>query len=170
MNWMSLPSSFTLNSIIMHNWLFYLILLSGILFVVHFAYLFFISEESRKWTSTKGLITNSETVISRSGWSGNYGTLRTGYKPEVKYQYEVDMYRFSGERIYFGNFLMTNSSKSSRQITDKYIRGQEVIVYYDSSKPSRSVLQTGVHSPIYRELLAGIICIGLYLLSAFGVI
>lgn len=124
----------------------------GIILVAHFAYIFVISKRSKKWKIIEG-----EIIISKMDES----TLGEGvqYKAIIHYKYTIEKKEYFSNRIFYGDYIERNFSKSVKSLVNKYRQGEKVLVFYNPLHPSWSVLESGVHIVIYRELLAGILLI-----------
>lgn len=131
-----------------------IVLLIGILFLLHFLYLFMLSKQTKKWLSVKGVIdaSNLETTNQDIG-----NDMSVSYKANVKYQYEVEGKVYFSERIFIGDYIRRNLSRNVKKLTNKYSKGEVVLVYYNPKYPNKAILEIGVHPLIYRELLVGIL-------------
>jgi len=65
------------------------------------------------------------------------------YQPKIQYEYTVGDVTFKGSRIEFGLRLNTNEAEA-RRISEKYVVGKKISVFYHPAHPSLSTLQTGV--------------------------
>lgn len=78
-------------------------------------------------SNTYGLVVSSIVEYGNKG----VGTHNT------RYEYEVEGSRYSSNKVSFE----ANYSDTAHQIVKKYPAGKKVIVYYDSSNPSASILE-----------------------------
>jgi hypothetical protein len=124
--------------------------------------LFFLSKKTKKWIHVEGEILKAELSITK-----NMGEeLMTSYNAKVKYQYTVDRKKYVSLRIFYGDYMQTNLSRNPENTIKKYSEAKKVDVYYNPTKPSCSVLETGINSFIYKELFIGI----LFLVISFSMI
>lgn len=137
---------------ISYSLLCYIIFSLGVIFLVHFVYLFIISKRTIKWKVTEGKILNSyvENISINTEDGGS------SYKANIKYQYNIDGIEYTSKRIFWGDYICTNMSWSPKKIVNKYHIQKKVTIYYHPKKFKKSVLETGVNSIIYREGIIGI--------------
>jgi len=79
------------------------------------------------------------------------------YKAIIQYKYTIDEKEYLSNRVFYGDDIGKDFSCSVKTIVKKYVKGEKVLVYYNPEYPNQSVLETGVHGVIYRELFAGIL-------------
>ena len=132
----------------------YIIFFIGVLFLLHFFYLFILSKRTSKWLSVESIIDTSELEVINQGIGNDNSVL---YKANVKYQYMIEGKLYSSKRIFIGDFIRNNFSHSAEGLIDKYSKGETILVYYNPQHPNKSVLKTGVHTVIYRELFVAIL-------------
>ena len=106
-------------------------LIMGLLSLAVGIFLLLITQESRTWPSTQG-------VISESWWmQGTKSSCAV-----IRYKYRV------GERSYEGNSILPYSNEYSqaeqRLKVDQYPVGANVKVFYDPNHPQNSCLEVGV--------------------------
>jgi hypothetical protein len=131
-----------------------IICLVGILFISHFIYLFILSRNTQKWLPIKGKINKSKLEITNQDIGND---MSVSYKAKIEYQYVIADNTYFSQRIFIGDYIKRNFSRSVESLINKYAKNKEVLVYYNSNNPKCSVLETGVHSVIYRELFIGIL-------------
>ncbi len=95
------------------------------------------ANDSLMWPVADGTIQNS-TVAYHSGNDGG-GT----YHAEVFYQFAVDGRTRSGNKVAFGDYGSSNPSHA-QGIVDRYPKGKEVKVYYQTGAPDVCVLEPGL--------------------------
>ena len=112
-------------------------------------------QASKSWPKITGKIIESGV---QSGWSGSGGEYNYIVRPKVIYEYDVGGVRYTASRLALIelNSANTDSALSKAQ---KYLVGQVVEVYYDSSKPSSATLKVG--DPTSGKLPFGIIILGI---------
>ncbi len=96
-----------------------------------------LAEASRSWPTVRGKISVSEMGVHSD-------EKNTTYSADVVYDYTVHGTQYTGSRVAFG-LISTSSTSRARRILNRYPRGKEVVVYYDSSDPEESVLEPGIH-------------------------
>ncbi|MDM8538285.1 DUF3592 domain-containing protein [Desulfobacterales bacterium HSG17] len=96
---------------------------------------FFDALNSKKWYSTKGIITKSFIDEIR-----NEGTT---YHHELCYQFIIDNKVFNSKRIYFGNAEHLTYVEALSSV-EKISKGTIVKVHYSPHLPSESVLVKGI--------------------------
>ncbi|MDR2581223.1 MAG: DUF3592 domain-containing protein, partial [Fibromonadaceae bacterium] len=116
------------------------IFLIGILFLLHFFYLFILSKQTNKWLPIESIIDTSKLEVVNEGIGNDMGVL---YKAKVKYQYMVEGI-ISSEKIFIGDYIRKNFPHSAKSLINKYIKGEVVLAYYNPKCPNKSVLETGV--------------------------
>jgi len=79
------------------------------------------------------------------------------YKAKVEYQYVINGNTYFSKKIFIGDYTRRNFPFSVKSFIKNYTKDKEVLVYYNPTDFKSSVLETGVHSIIYRELFAGIL-------------
>ena len=122
----------------------------GVIFIFHFIYIFILSKRNKKWKITEGEIISSKTQES-------YFDEGVMYKAFIQYKYVIREKEYFSNRIFYGDYIGKNFSKSVKTLVNKYVKGGKILVYYNPQHPNQSVLETGVHTVIYRELFAGIL-------------
>ena len=113
----------------------------GFFSLLQFFYFFVMSKQTEKWLSVEGKINTSVVEI-------NYGlpTERgAAYTANVQYQYIVGKKKYISKRIFFGDNIGKNFSRSVKKIVNKYAQKKTVLVYYNPKNPTKSVLEIGVH-------------------------
>ena len=122
----------------------------GIIFIVHFTYIFILSKRNKSWKITEGEIINSKMQES-------YFDEGAMYKAVIQYKYIIGEKEYFSNRVFHGDYIGKNFSKSVKTLINKYVKGATVLVYYNPQHPNKSVLETGIHPVIYRELIVGIL-------------
>ena len=125
----------------------------GIIFIVHFISLFILSKGTTNWKITEG-----EIISSKMQEMLDEGAM---YRAIIQYKYTIEEKEYFSNRIFYGNNIGKNLPFSVKTLVNKYVKEGKVLVYYNPNNPKRSVLETGVHSVIYRELLVGILFVAL---------
>ena len=125
----------------------------GILFILHFVYLFILSRNTKKWLSIEGKINKSKLEITNQDIGND---MSVSHKANIEYQYVISENTYYSERVFIGDYIRRNFFRSVEPIVDKYAKDKKVLVYYNPNNPKRSVLETGIHFVIYRELFVGI--------------
>src|ERR1044071_728752 len=96
---------------------------------------------SSHWPTTEGKILWS-TVIGRLYGGAHW---RWGWQSHITYSYRVAGITYTSRRIYFG-FRFNETLRSKVQsLVARYPTSGRVHVHYDSSHPSRSVLEPGAN-------------------------
>lgn len=109
---------------------------------------------SKVWSSTSGRISDVE-VIKKDMYKSSKKKM---FETNVKYQYSVEGTIFTGNQQNIGNLNTSYRSKAkAEQLANKFTEGQEVIIYYNSSKPENSSLSVGVGRYHIRDFLFGFI-------------
>ena len=126
-----------------------------------------LAESSRTWPSVPGTIVASTVGSYRSGEA-----LGRRYYPAVRYTYAVGGREYRSKRIQFDE-LATNRTQEhiAAILARKYPLGATVPVYYDPSRPGRSVLepgQTGAHG--CGPYGCAFIVVGLFVIVYFGLL
>ena len=134
----------------MKLWIIYICVGIGIVFVIHFTYLFVLSKRSKNWKTTEGEIVSSK--MQKNDF--DEGTM---YKAVIQYKYAIEEKEYFSDRIFFGDYIGKNFSKSVKVLVNKYANEKKVLVYYNPQNHNKSVLETGVQTVIYRELFVGIL-------------
>ena len=127
------------------------------------------SKQSSQWNAVRGLIVKSSLQATRRNrpFIGDEEMMPRQeedyffYKAEVVYNYEVNGTTFSGKRISFGS--IPNSAEYAKKIVNKYLKNQEVVVYYLPGNPEKAVLEPGFRNATLNILGAGLT------LSCFGI-
>src|SRR6185503_10762917 len=93
---------------------------------------------AQAFAHTTGNITHSEVTTDNSGDDGpTHGV-------NIRYHYEVNGRALEGDRFRYGAGSSSDSAWAERAV-DQNREGAEVTVYYNSSKPSESVLSPGIY-------------------------
>jgi hypothetical protein len=95
------------------------------------------AQKSVTWPTVTGTIRSSETVWSHTSNGGDAASA------EVIYVYAVRGRRHTSNKVLFGDYGSSDSSRADR-IVNEYSPGQAVTVYYNPLDPSLAVLQPGV--------------------------
>jgi hypothetical protein len=97
---------------------------------------------SESWEEVRGVILESK--VFKPERPGPNTTRKAG----VLYTYVVAGEEYQGRRIFFGATTnlgaVTGLARSANDLTRKYPKGKEVVIYYDPGNPRESVLEQGV--------------------------
>lgn len=78
------------------------------------------------------------------------------YDSHIEYQYLVGGKEYKGDQLSIGNLnKLSRSREIAEQQVNKFTEGQEVIVYYNSSKPKISSMSVGVDRALIRQFVFG---------------
>lgn len=110
------------------------------------------AEESQKWSSAAGRIT--ESYVRREDSTDSDGYPTTSYYPEVQFTYEFLGSEYAGNKIAFGG-SMGGGQKKAQESLAQYPVGKDVIVYYDPNNPGDAVLERRVSGNVF--LIVGIV-------------
>lgn len=119
---------------------------------------------SRAWPTARGRVLAAEVRSYRSGdgWSS-----RSHY-PAVRYEYEVEGRRYTGDRIYFDQTSRAHAGPATRTV-GRYPVGSEVTVYYDPTDPARALLEPGRSGACnYGVVGCGLLFVGLFFIVYLG--
>jgi len=94
------------------------------------------AKESEEWEGVDGVITSSEISEHRGEDSTTYGA-------DVTYTYRIKGKEYEGDNVTVSEMSTSNYGRAQK-IVARYPKGDNVVVYYDSSDPSDSVLERGV--------------------------
>ncbi len=113
-------------------------------------YRYKLGQKSADWPSVKGKITYSHAQPRKA---------KTGheYMPTVKYNYIVNGTSYTGTRITSSDEYQKTLTGAEDILRD-YPVGKDVSVYYDSSNPRVSLLETGIKRNVYVLLLGAAAC------------
>jgi len=123
------------------------------------------SKESLKW-----LFINPDTYHKTQGTilSSNIGGggVWSSWRFDITYEYMIEDQKFVSNRVHFGYQAMSDRSYAQRYV-DKYFAGKKVMVYYDPTDPSKSVLEPQVrwYTPFYFYIMLLLIALALFGLS-----
>jgi hypothetical protein len=92
--------------------------------------------QATQWPTTRGRIVAADVEAFRQ----RPRRLRTYFKPSVLYTYEVNGRQYLGDRIVIALAVSSTIPWLAGRTTAKYPVGSEVIVHYNPTKPSESVL------------------------------
>ena len=104
--------------------------------------------ETNRWPITNGTVTSSEVA----------GAMK--YYPSVSYTYIVDSTVYNSNRISNMNFNTKNRSVVE-EVLKKYPLGSEIKVYYNSTDPSKALLEPGINTGNILLLALGIIVLAI---------
>lgn len=108
------------------------------------------AKASQQWPSTKGAVTASEVIRSRSDDG-------VQYKPEILYNYRVGKEDYQQGNIRYDGDWSTSSSTYANRMVQKYPVGKQVDVYYDPDDPFEAVLEPGTSWASYSLIGFGLI-------------
>lgn len=113
---------------------------------------------ARNWPAAPGTILRTEVkeYINRSS-----GITSRSYEPIIHYQYNVMGSVMEGKRLGFGTTRLKDDA--AQKVTERYIPGSHVNVFYNPNKPQESVLEVAASSS-KAFLIIGAIMAGLGLL------
>ena len=109
----------------------------GILFILHFVYLFILSKNTQKWLSIEGKINKSKLEITNQDIGND---MSVSYKANIEYQYVVEENIYNSERVFIGDYIRRNTSRNVKSLVNKYAKDDKVLVYYNPNNPKHSVL------------------------------
>ena len=98
--------------------------------------LLILAHASRNWPSVEGRVTTSEIT------KANVGGEQVSWQPKIEYTYKVDCRDYVSKTIGYHMSGGTTADASSMTVAD-YPSGKSVSVFYDPTRPSRSVLEPG---------------------------
>ncbi len=101
---------------------------------------------SQTWPSVKGKIISA--TLEQGKVRG-----RVISREKIQYEYHVEGKRFVGERVSMGPRLLM-FGLSAEQVIKKYPKNMPVTVYYNPSRPEKSVLEPGLNP--YVVLIAAV--------------
>ena len=104
---------------------------------------------SETWPTADGMVTRSQVSHSTDAEGGD------SYQPQVTYKYSANNSSYENNTIKFGENSYSSRRKAD-EIAANYPVGKSVIVYYDSEKPDRSVLEPGVSAGSYIVIGIGV--------------
>lgn len=87
---------------------------------------------SKSWPSVKGEITESKIKYRDKG-----------KKIIVSYSYEVEGHSFTGKKFSYNRQINVGSYKKIHKLLEPYKKGNRVNIFYNPSKPHKSVLVVG---------------------------
>jgi len=125
------------------------------------------SGRSKRWPSIEGRVITSEVVSRRSLDSS--GTHTTIYEPSIRYAFNLNGQRFESKTISFGGIAGTSAPDFAESVVAKYPAGSSVEVFYNSAKPTESVLEhsgSGVNMALL--IIFSVIELGLLALLVLG--
>jgi len=93
---------------------------------------------SNGWPTTEGKILWSST---RNRYGGE--SLPWGWRRSIAYRYQVAGVTYTSRRVYVGMRVFELWKGKAQELVHRYPTSAKVQVYYDPSKPSRSVLEPG---------------------------
>ena len=126
----------------------------GVLVLLYFFYLLILSKQTKKWVAVESIIDDSKLEVMNEELGNDSGVL---YITTIKYQYMVEGIMYSSKKIFIGDHVRKFFHHSAKALINKYAKGKTVLVYYNPKRPNKSVLETGVHTEIYRVLFVGIL-------------
>ena len=94
--------------------------------------------KTRQWPTVTGTILSSDVSSSRSG--GGMTSANTHYKADVEYEYRVQGRRYKNDVIKPFGQLQLSISGHALKLAEQYSPGDEVDVFYNPSKPTKSCL------------------------------
>jgi hypothetical protein len=96
----------------------------------------------------EGFITSAEMTTEDGGEGGST------HGAKVSYEYRVGGRDYTGTRVCFGDYT-SDDGKHAVKILARYQTGTKATVFYDSNKPERAVLETGIHFGAWISLGVG---------------
>jgi hypothetical protein len=94
------------------------------------------SRRSRTWPACQGTVSSARLVHS--------GT-RAGWKPKIKYSYQVNGVEYTGEKVTF-DYLDSYLRKEAQAVIEKYPEHSTVQVLYNPQQPGEAVLEQNLRS------------------------
>ncbi len=80
----------------------------------------------------------------------------------VEYRYEVDGKHYTSNRVFIGDSsILARPGSRTGGDAGQHAPVRRVEVYYDPDRPRLCVLEPGVHSEIYTDLILGVIVAGI---------
>ncbi|MCP4141984.1 MAG: DUF3592 domain-containing protein [Chloroflexi bacterium] len=111
------------------------------------------AEASQGWSSASGQIT--ESYVRREDSTDNDGYPQTYYYSEVRYEYDLLVATFTGDKIAFGTKTGNSSQMKAQEALARYPVGERVTVYYDPNNREDAVLERRVGGKVF--LIIGIV-------------
>jgi len=106
------------------------------------------AKASEAWPSVPGVITHSDVASHTSDG-------KRMYRPDVRYDYQVEGQRYEGSTLWFGGDYSSSSSSRAGKVVSKYPVDREVTVHYDPEAPYESVLEPGAVLSSYAVFAIG---------------
>ncbi|HVW21819.1 MAG TPA: DUF3592 domain-containing protein [Opitutaceae bacterium] len=106
---------------------------------------------SVRWPTATATILSSRVRASR-------GQRRTSYRPDIRYEYEVEGRAYPGSRVAFGGPW---EHDAAAQAVRRYPPGADVPVSYDPAEPARSVLEPGAGAGVWVNPGSGLLLLAL---------
>lgn len=96
---------------------------------------------SLRWPTVRGTVIASS--VAESAATGARGAPRRGYRPSVRYSYEVNGGRYESAQMarYFARTY--GSAAAAQEVVDRYPVGSSVTVYHEPGNPTEAALQPG---------------------------
>ena len=99
---------------------------------------------ARKWPTVPGRIATSGIREYHASDSHENAPVRTFYRPDVTYSYDVGGVRYTGDKVPVAGTVGASTDALARRTADKYPTGKVIEVHYNPDNPSESVLDPRV--------------------------
>ena len=131
---------------------------------------FYLGFTSKNWKNTRGKIIVSQVKKELAELDYFYeAELDYFYEPEIKYSYMVNNKIFYGDRISFNqSCIVPKTPKPAEEVTQKYLLGSDVTVFYDVYAPGNSSLEIGAGVAFISSVVLGITFGLFFILTAIG--
>lgn len=120
-----------------------------------------VAQVQRSWPTTFGNVLDCK-LIPRSSRSTRTGVSSPRYRVKVRYSYQVDGRRFTGDRISSAMNKRVMGTVAAMELVDRFEKGKRVRVHYSPRDPAQSCLDPGLGDG--SRLFAGV----LFILLASG--
>lgn len=116
------------------------------------------SFESKNWPVADGRVVSSEVQVFEDKKRDDKGHEKVvfTYGAKVSYEYAVDKFRYSSDKISFGDYR-SESENRAKKIVEKYPQGSQIQVRYNPENPGVSVLEPGASWNTYFILAIGLV-------------
>ena len=150
----------------MHDSLPYIFIAIGVVIILFLSYIAIRAIKSSQWQTTPGVLLKKGKKLVVSKDTRNRKVEWKTTQIDIEYEYEVNGEKYISKRATFSD--MVNKPMSSLdELLNEYLTTSHIIVYYNPSKPSDSVLFPGVRIWNFTPMVSGVLFIatGVYLLS-----
>ena len=101
---------------------------------------------ARKWPTAPGRIETSGVREYHASGSHENAEVRTYYRPDVTYSYEVGGIRYTGDKVPVAGIASGSADGIARDGAARYPAGKTVEVHYNPDNPAESVLEPRVRA------------------------